>query len=144
MTKTDRVRCEKSDLSGGSGCVREARHKGRCTIRPGARAAFDSGEIPPLRAGAGTPARGQGKGGLGPTMRRLVETTERIEVEAAGLMADCREAVNTVRRVAEGVNAKNVALLKALVKSRREVHTAADIEAADGDDGDDDDGDALN
>ncbi|MBE3069134.1 MAG: hypothetical protein IMZ66_02750 [Planctomycetes bacterium] len=118
MKKTERVRCERSDDGADTGCVREARHKGRCTIRPGARAAFASGEIPPLRPGgaaSGSAPTGRATGG------GIDALTRRVEAEVSALVADCERVVEIIRGEAGVIKARNLGLLKLAVRCRRRI-----------------------
>jgi len=120
-----RPRCTKRDQDDGSGCVAAAGHMGRCTIRPDAAEAFATGKIPPRAAGRRSPAKPRN---LTARFAELSDLAARIETETEALMADCRRAIEAIGAVAEAVNQKNRALLKSLLKSRREVQRLAEID----------------
>lgn len=144
-------RCLKGEGGRGLGCCKTRGHNGRCKVRPDAAELFATGVPSPRVATRGlraTATRGlrataphgpRAHSGLGRSLGDLAELAERIEAETNGLMADCRAALAAVQAAAEAVNARNRALLVALVKSRRQVQGlsagagAADAKAADAD-----------
>jgi len=104
-----------------------------------------AGTLPaPKRRVAATGGKGKGVSTrLAAAMRTLAEAPAKIEAEMNGLIADARGAVDAIGTLAQVVNAKNVALLKSLVKSRREIlqlRSAAEEAAGGEGDGDEDAG----
>ncbi|MFO8012110.1 MAG: hypothetical protein R6X20_02275 [Phycisphaerae bacterium] len=110
-------RCTKKDGPDGTGCVKEARHKGRCTVRPEAAKAWRRGEVP---ARKGRRRTGSPRG------RSMVGLVRKIDAEIRKLQADVAALLAAKDRFERGAKARQSAILKSLVDSRKQVAAMKD------------------
>jgi len=116
------------------GCGRKVKCRGLC---PAHYQALTTG-VPARRAEmeqyAGPPRTGPRGGGgkrssLSRSLATLAESAGRIEAAVDGLVADCNEALDSIRQVADAVNRRNAKLLKSLALSRRQVQALSGVRA---------------